>query len=467
MSSEDDARADARADARELQPDDCQTVRQRISKWRLAMILSCVGLGLLLSLMDATIVATMLLDITKDLGGFQKSQWVVLSYTLVDGGWYISDTQTTTHNGELIIRTGLAVFLARLSDVVGRKLVICASLVLFLAGSMACGASTTINQLIGFRALQGSGAAGLYATSLVVYLEMSPPRLLVLMFALLGGIVALAGVMGPIIGGLLATHVGWRYAFWINGPCCVVALLLLLLFWREDMADKKARAQLGICNLDFPGAILIIAGVTLPIFVISQASIGVYAWSSPTTISVLVVSALMWICLLVWQQQMPWWPRFSGTLSQLPWEILTNRILLAALIDTILASHVLAVAIFHIPIRAQVTGVYNAFQSAILLLPLLASSAVGAACAGVVSCKKNLTFWALSISCTLMIISTALLSRLSDDNIPSFAAQRGYEAILGFGAGMNMATTTLLAALHAQVKNHGTSRPIHVCVLHG
>lgn len=107
-------------------------------------------------------------------------------------------------------------FLARLSDIVGRKLVICLSLVVFLAGSMACGASTTINQLIGFRALQGSGAAGLYATSLVVYLEMAPPRLVVLMFAVLGSIVALAGVAGPIVGGLLATRVGWRYAFWIK-----------------------------------------------------------------------------------------------------------------------------------------------------------------------------------------------------------------------------------------------------------
>ncbi|XWW96990.1 hypothetical protein V2A60_004970 [Cordyceps javanica] len=168
----------------------------RLEGWRLAMILGCVGMGLFLSLMDATVVATMLLDITHEFGGFQRSQWVVLSYTLLDGG--------------------LAVFLAKLSDIVGRKLVICVSLTVFLAGSMACGASRSLDQLIGFRALQGAGAAGLYATSLVVYLEMTPPRLLTLIFAVLGGIVALAGVAGPIVGGLLATHVGWRFAFWIK-----------------------------------------------------------------------------------------------------------------------------------------------------------------------------------------------------------------------------------------------------------
>ncbi len=128
----------------------------------------------------------------------------------------VAVTHGCTGTRKLIVDIGLAVFLARLSDIVGRKVVICASLAIFLAGSMACGASRTLNQLIGFRALQGAGAAGLYATSLVVYLEMAPPRHIILMFAVVGGIVALAGVAGPIVGGLLATHVNWRFAFWIK-----------------------------------------------------------------------------------------------------------------------------------------------------------------------------------------------------------------------------------------------------------
>ena len=105
---------------------------------------------------------------------------------------------------------------ARLSDALGRKRVLVGSFVVFLAASMACGASKTMNQLIGFRAAQGAGGAGLYAMTMIIYPEICPPKLVPAISALLGLMVALAGVMGPIIGGLLTTYVDWRYCFWIK-----------------------------------------------------------------------------------------------------------------------------------------------------------------------------------------------------------------------------------------------------------
>ncbi len=81
---------------------------------------------------------------------------------------------------------------------------------------MACGACSNIDQLIGFRAAQGVGGAGLYAMAMITYPEISPPNLVPMLSAILGLIVALAGVSGPIIGGVLATYVNWRWAFWIK-----------------------------------------------------------------------------------------------------------------------------------------------------------------------------------------------------------------------------------------------------------
>ncbi len=246
-----------------------------------------------------------------------------------------------------------------------------------------------------------------------------------------------------------------------------------MVLWREDQVHKTARAKLSIYDLDFIGAILILAAFTLPIFITSQASIGVYAWSSPTTISILVLSVVTWVCLVAWQWHVSKSSRFSALLPQLPWEILSNRVLMAALMyvltpdkrpqsrfqlnsdsDTILASHVLCVAIFHVPIRAQVTEFYDAVQSGLLLLPLLGSSAVGAASAGIISHRKNFTFWVMIASSILMIVASVLLSQLPEST-SSLSEQRGYLVILGCGAGMNIATTTLLAALHSDMKNHG------------
>ncbi|OAA67374.1 major facilitator superfamily transporter [Cordyceps fumosorosea ARSEF 2679] len=122
--------------------------------------------------------------------------------------------------------------------------------------------------------------------------------------------------------------------------------------------------------------------------------------------------------------------------------------------DTVPASYVLSVAILHLKIRAQVRELYYAVQSRLLLLPLLGSCAIGAAAAGIVSHKKNLTFWALTISSLLMFVASALLTRIlkSDSSLPQ---ERGYLAILGLGAGMSIATTMLLATL---LLGHGKSR---------
>lgn len=81
---------------------------------------------------------------------------------------------------------------------------------------MGCGASTTLDQLIGFRAAQGIGGAGMYSMAMITYPELSPPSKVVLVTSTLGVIVALAGVIGPVLGGLLTTYVGWRYVFWIK-----------------------------------------------------------------------------------------------------------------------------------------------------------------------------------------------------------------------------------------------------------
>lgn len=106
--------------------------------------------------------------------------------------------------------------MARLSDAVGRKTVVIMSFIIFLAASMGCAASKTLDQLIGFRAAQGVGGAGLYSLALITYPELSPPSRIVLVTSILGAIVAFAGVCGPVIGGLLTTYAGWRYVFWIK-----------------------------------------------------------------------------------------------------------------------------------------------------------------------------------------------------------------------------------------------------------
>ncbi len=81
---------------------------------------------------------------------------------------------------------------------------------------MGCGAAANIEQLIGFRAVQGIGGAGLYSMTMIVYPEITPPAAVPIISSVVGMVVALAGISGPVIGGVLTTHANWRYAFWIK-----------------------------------------------------------------------------------------------------------------------------------------------------------------------------------------------------------------------------------------------------------
>ncbi|KAM3440691.1 hypothetical protein NHJ13734_003148 [Beauveria thailandica] len=407
-----------------------------IAAWRLTVILFCIGMGLFLSLLDATVVATMLVDISAEFEDFKTSSWVVLAYTLTE--------------------VGFAVAMARLSDALGRKTVVVASFTIFLAASMGCAASANLDQLIGFRAAQGVGGAGLYAMAMVTYPELSPPSRVVLVTSALGVIVALAGVCGPVIGGLLTTYVGWRYVFWINGPCAFVPGVLLLLLWPKDY---QLFVKIDMRRLDYLGAVLVLAATILPVFIINQAAIRDYAWRSAPTISVLVISGLCWVGLVLWQRQLARDPRLGHIRPQLPFHILTSRVMLAAIFDTFLSGFVLLLAIINIPLRSQIVNLYGPVKAGALLLPMMGGGAAGCAIGGGLSLRRNNTFPVLLAASAILAISCGVLSRLPDAPKPP-AWQWGLEAVLGVGLGLKISSTTFLAVLQSDFEDHAISQGI-------
>lgn len=78
------------------------------------------------------------------------------------------------------------------------------------------------------------------------------------------------------------------------------------------------------------GAVLVLAGTVLPVFIINQAAIKEYAWESATTITVLILAGLCWISLIVWQRVLFKNPKLHLIRAQLPWRIISNRVMMAA-----------------------------------------------------------------------------------------------------------------------------------------
>lgn len=167
-----------------------------IPTWRLTLLIISLCIGLFLSLLDTSIVATALYSISIDFNATRSSTWVALSYTLT----YL----------------GFAVPFANLSDVIGRKHAWLLAFILFFSFSLACGFAKTLDQLVGFRAVQGVGGSGLYSLTMILLPEIVEERKKKWIGAVAGLVVAVAGVMGPVVGGVVTRYTTWRWVFWIK-----------------------------------------------------------------------------------------------------------------------------------------------------------------------------------------------------------------------------------------------------------
>ena len=225
---------------------------------------------------------------------------------------------------------GFAVIFARVSDSIGRKAAVMAAFTIFFAFSIGAGFAQTLNQLIACRALQGIGGSGLYALAIILITEVSTPKTTAVLSGLIGATVAISGALGPLVGGLLTQYASWRWVFWLNGPCCVVAMVSFYVAWPNKMPEY-ADVRRPISHFDIGGSIFFLAACILLIFGLQEGGTGVYIWNSSVVIATLVVGSLCWPALLLWE----WYvskTREATIASVFPVRILQNRIQAAGIL---------------------------------------------------------------------------------------------------------------------------------------
>src|SRR3982750_894763 len=178
-------------------------MKQR-SKWA---ILSGVILAMLLSSLDQTIVSTAMPTIVQELHGLEHISWVFSAYML-------GSTVTVPIYGKL-------------SYIFGRRNLYLLGIVIFLGGSVLCGLSQNMTQLIFFRALQGIGGGAMMVNSFAIIGEVFPPAERGKYQGMIGGVFGLSSVAGPLLGGWITDHTSWRWVFYVNIPIGIIALIVL------------------------------------------------------------------------------------------------------------------------------------------------------------------------------------------------------------------------------------------------
>ena len=369
-------------------------------------------LAMLLASLDQTIVATALPKVVRDLGGIDQLSWVVTAYLL-------GATVTMPLWG-------------RASDLFGRKPLFLAAIGIFLAGSALSGAAQDLTELIAFRALQGLGAGGLMTLAMAIVAEIVSPRERGRYQGYIQMVFVIASVAGPLLGGLFADHLSWRWVFYVNLPIGALTVALIAAALHLDTEKRPVK-------IDALGSALLAGGLTCLLLVTTWGG-REYAWDS-AEIAGLAVGAVALLGAFVAQERRAAEPILPLRLFRRPVFVIVS----AALFLTTLAFF--AVIVF-MPVYLQVVTGVSATDSGLLLLPLMLAGTASTAVSGRVMSKTG-RYKAFPITgLSLMAAGLVLLAQIGTAT-PHAAV--GAILVL-FGIGFGMVSQVLTVAIQNDVE---------------
>src|ERR1700693_5272021 len=274
--------------------------------------------GLMVSLfvaaMDATVVGTALPTIARDLSSFELYPWIVAGYLI---------TATTT-----------VPIWGRLADLRGRRRVLLVGMIVFILASALCAASPSMAWLIAFRPLQGIGAGCLQPVVFTIVGDIFPLKQRARLQGFFSSTWAVAAIIGPALGALFVSTVGWRWIFTINVPIGLVAAALVWGYKERRPEQPVAR------SLDVRGALLLTAGVVLLLLGLGAGS------QSATPNWLLVVAAVV---LLAGFARVEW----GSANPTVPLDLLRHRVIGPAIAVGALMGTVMFGVTTYIPLWVQ------------------------------------------------------------------------------------------------------------------
>lgn len=247
---------------------------ERVRGRRPALVLSLVSIAVFMLMLDTTVVTAALADIRADFDcSIDGLQWVIDAYA--------------------IPLAGVLLTFATVGDRFGRRRLFVTGMTVFTASSLALSLSGSLIQLNVLRAVQGVGAAMLFATALPLLAVAFPDsRERAKAIGVYGAVMAAASVAGPVLGGALVTQFGWRSIFTVNVPVGLVVAGIALARMPESARTSGRRT-------DWLGSLLLIGGLTSGVLALTRGN--ALGWTSATTLTLVGTSLVLLIAFAWWQ----------------------------------------------------------------------------------------------------------------------------------------------------------------------
>jgi EmrB/QacA subfamily drug resistance transporter len=359
-------------------------------------------LALFMGAMEMTVVSTAMPTVVGDLGGALHYAWVFSAYMLAS--------------------TVMVPILGKLADLYGRKPVMLASMAIFLVGSMASGQAHSMAALIAFRAVQGIGAGGLQPIALTIIGDIFELEERARMQGVFGAVWGIAGLAGPLLGGVIVAALSWRWVFYINVPFGILSAVILSFSLVESVEKKQHQ-------LDIAGALLLSLAVVALL-------VGVEGFLPALTLTSSLVFGIAFVVV-----------EHRAKEPMLPPRLFKTRVLATtSTLSTLTGAAMLGIVTF-LPLHAQGLLGSSPTEAGATIAPMAIAWPIASAISG--RLLPRLGFRPLvRLGMVIVAIGTAFLAY----TVTRGAAQGDLRvASTVFGIGMGFANTALVIAVQTSV----------------
>ncbi|NQX46743.1 MFS transporter [Paenibacillus tritici] len=384
----------------------------------LKLVIAGLLLGILMSAMDNTIVASAMGTIVSDLGGLDKIVWVTSAYMVM-------------------VMAGTPIF-GKLSDMYGRKRFFIFGLIVFLIGSALCGTAASITQLSIYRAIQGIGGGALMPIAFTIVFDIFPPEKRGKLTGLFGAVFGISSVIGPLLGAYITEYVSWHWIFYINLPIGIVSFVFIMSSYKESISHSKQR-------IDWGGAFTLVAGIICLMFALELGG-NQYAWDSAAILGLFAAFAVLLLAFIFIEQR--------AAEPVISFDMFRQRLFATSSILGLFYGSAFIVATVYIPIYVQ--GVYggSATNSGLILMPMMIGTVIGSQSGGLLTTKTSFRNIML-LSAVCFVAGIYSLSTLTPET--SRLSLNAFMALTGFGVGFSFSVLSLSSIHHFDMRQRGSA----------
>ncbi|KAK0475707.1 MFS general substrate transporter [Armillaria novae-zelandiae] len=349
----------------------------------LAAVVIPMSVGVFLAAMDGTIVVSSYAAIGSELEQLQKTSWIATGYMLT--------------------LTSFQPLYGKLSDIFGRKTCLLSAYCIFALGSLLCGISQSMNALIASRALAGIGGGGMSTVVSIIMSDIVPLRSRGTWQGIINIVFATGSAIGAPLGGILADTIGWRWAFLMQVPIAVVAIISVSLALRIPLPSNGSSLKTKIRRIDFLGAFTLV--VTVLLLLLGLDNGGNVSWSAPLTIGTLVGSALFSVLFALTEH--------TAREPLAPARIILSRALTPSYLVNFFGVAGSMCMLFHLSLYLQAVCGFSASRVGAWFIPSVVGGVSGSLIGGVVMQATGKFYWVTVAGYLLLLAGTVLVVLMS------------------------------------------------------